>query len=55
LLGKQIKSAEVIAYPELGPEAIRKIEVENFPVTVINDAYGNDLYQQGREQYEIKD
>jgi len=55
LLGKQIKSAEVIAYPELGPEAIRKLEVENFPVTVINDAYGNDLYQQGREQYEVKD
>ena len=54
LLGKQIKSAEVIAYPELGPEAIRKIEVENFPVTVINDSYGNDLYQLGREQYEVK-
>jgi fumarate hydratase subunit beta len=55
LLGKRIKSAEVIAYPELGPEAIRRLEVENFPVTVINDTYGNDLYQMGREQYEIKD
>jgi len=55
LLGKRIKSAEVIAYPELGPEAVRKLEVENFPVTVINDTYGNDLYQMGREQYEIKD
>ena len=54
LLGKKIKSAEIIAYPELGPEAIRKIEVENFPVTVINDTKGNDLYQQGREQYEVK-
>jgi len=54
LLGKQIKSAEVIAYPELGPEAIRKLEVEEFPVTVINDTYGNDLYQMGREQYEVK-
>ncbi len=54
LLGKLIKSSKVIAYPELGPEAIREIEVENFPVTVINDAYGNDLYQQGREQYEVK-
>ncbi len=54
LLGKKIKSSEIIAYPELGPEAIRKIEVENFPVTVINDTYGADLYQQGREQYEIK-
>ena len=55
LLGKQIKSAEVIAYPELGPEAVRKLEVEDFPVTVINDTYGNDLYQMGREQYEVKD
>ena len=54
LLGKKIKSSEVIAYPELGPEAIRKLEVENFPVTVINDTYGNDLYQQGRETYEVK-
>ncbi len=54
LLGKQIKSAEVIAYPELGPEAIRKLEVENFPVTVINDTYGADLYQMGREKYEVK-
>jgi fumarate hydratase subunit beta len=54
LLGKKIKNSEVIAYPELGPEAIRRIEVENFPVTVINDTYGADLYQQGREQYEVK-
>jgi fumarate hydratase subunit beta len=54
LLGKQIKSAEVIAYPELGPEAVRKLEVVDFPVTVINDTYGNDLYQMGREQYEVK-
>jgi len=55
LLGKRIKSAEVIAYPELGPEAVRRLEVENFPVTVVNDAHGNDLYQQGREQFEVKD
>lgn len=54
LLGKLITSAEVIAYPELGPEAVRKITVENFPVTVINDTKGNDLYQMGREQYEVK-
>jgi len=55
LLGKQITSAEVIAYPELGPEAIRKITVKEFPVTVINDTKGNDLYQMGRAQYEVKD
>jgi len=54
LLGKRIKSAEVIAYPELGPEAVRRIEVEDFPVTVVNDTHGNDLYQQGREQFEVK-
>ncbi len=54
LLGKQIRSAEVIAYPELGPEAVRKITVEDFPVTVVNDTKGNDLYQMGREQYEVK-
>jgi len=55
LLGKLIKSAEVIAYPELGPEAIRKLEVENFPVTVVNDMYGCDLYEEGRKQYEVKE
>jgi fumarate hydratase subunit beta len=54
LIGKQIKAAEVIAYPELGPEAIRKLEVDEFPVTVINDSHGADLYQMGREQYEVK-
>jgi len=54
LLGKKIRSAEVIAYPELGPEAVRKITVEDFPVTVVNDTKGNDIYQMGREQYEVK-
>lgn len=45
LLSKCIKSAEVIAYEDLGTEAIRKLEVENFPVIVVADQYGNDLYQ----------
>ena len=54
LLGKKITAAEVIAYPELGPEAVRKITVKDFPVTVINDTHGNDLYQMGREKYEVK-
>lgn len=53
LLARQIKSAEVIAYPELGPEAIRKLEVVDFPLTVINDTYGADLYKIGRAQYEV--
>jgi fumarate hydratase subunit beta len=54
LLARQIKSSEVVAYPELGPEAIRKLEVVDFPLTVINDTFGADLYEIGRAQYEIK-
>ena len=55
LIAKAIKSAKVIAYEELGPEAIRELEVEEFPVTVINDTHGNDLYEMGRAKYEVKD
>jgi len=51
LLAKTIKEAEVVAYPELGPEAICRLVVENFPATVINDAHGHDLYEIGRHQY----
>jgi fumarate hydratase subunit beta len=51
LLAKTIKKAEVVAYPELGPEAIYRLEVEDFPAIVINDCYGNDLYQDGVKQY----
>ncbi len=51
LLSQAIKRVEIVAYEELGPEAIRLMEVEDFPVTVINDAHGNDLYEQGRLQY----
>jgi fumarate hydratase subunit beta len=53
LISQSIKKAEVIAYEELGTEAVRKLEVENFPVTVINDIYGGDLYQQGKAKYKI--
>lgn len=51
LTAKCIKASEVIAYPELGPEAICKLTVENMPVTVINDIYGGDLYEEGVKQY----
>ena len=51
LLAKRIKSAEIVAYPDLGPEAIRKLVVEDFPVIVINDPKGNDLYQVGIQKY----
>lgn len=53
LIAKGIKKAEVVAYEELGAEAIRKLEVENFPVTVINDIYGQDLYEDGKAKYRI--
>ena len=55
LIAKCIKEAEVIAYEDLGPEAIRKLVVENFPVVVVNDIYGNDLYKLGRKKFEIKE
>jgi len=54
LISKSIKKAEVIAYEDLGAEAIRRLEVENFPVTVINDIHGGDLYEQGKAKYQIK-
>lgn len=52
LISKSIKKAEVIAYEDLGAEAIRRLEVENFPATVINDIYGGDLYEEGRARYQ---
>lgn len=51
LIARSIKKSDIIAYEDLGPEAIRKMEVENFPVIVINDIYGNDLYDQGVKEY----
>ena len=51
LLSKAIKSSEVIAYDDLGTEAIRKLEVENFPVIVVVDKEGNNLYETGRMNY----
>ena len=51
LLSKSIKKSEVIAYDDLGTEAIRRLEVENFPVIVVIDARGNDLYETAAAQY----
>jgi len=53
LLSEAIKEADVIAFPDLGAEAIYKLRVENFPVTVIIDNKGNDLYKLGKEKYKI--
>ena len=51
LASRSIKKAEVVAYEELGAEALRRLEVEDFPVTVVNDAYGGDLYEEGKARY----
>ena len=51
LLSKCVKAAELVAYEDLGPEAIRKLTVEDFPAVVVNDAHGNDLYEQGVKEY----
>ncbi len=53
LISKTIKKSEVIAYEELGAEAIRRLEVEDFPATVVNDIYGGDLYQEGKARYRV--
>ena len=51
LLSKCIKKAEIVAYEDLGAEAIRRLEVEDFPVVVIIDSEGNNLYETGRQEY----
>lgn len=54
LASKAIKKAQVVAYPDLGAEAVLRLEVEDFPVTVINDIYGGDLYEEGKARYRVK-
>ncbi|HHV35930.1 MAG TPA: TRZ/ATZ family protein [Syntrophomonadaceae bacterium] len=51
LIGRCIKEMQVVAYPDLGPEAVFRIIVEDFPVTVAIDSRGNDLYKSGPAQY----
>lgn len=53
LLARQIQSAEIIAYPDLGTEAIRRLVVQEFPVIVVNDCHGGDAYSAGRRQFQI--
>ena len=52
LLAKTIKQVEVIAYEDLGAEAILRLNVENFPAIVANDIYGEDLFEQGKAEYQ---
>ncbi len=51
LLSKKIKKSTIIAYDDLGTEAIRKLEIENFPVIVVIDSKGRDLYESAIENY----
>ena len=51
LISKTIKKAEIIAYEDLGSEAVRKLEISNFPAIVINDIYGADYYETGKKPY----
>lgn len=51
LLADRVVEAEVVAYEDLGAEAIRRLVVEEFPVVVVNDLYGGDLYREGRERW----
>ena len=53
LTSKSIIKSDVIAYEELGPEAVLRLEVKNFPAVVINDSHGGDLYQEGKAKYRI--
>ena len=49
-----VTAARVVAYEDLGPEAIREMDVVDFPVIVVNDIYGGDIYEEGRRQFERK-
>ncbi|WP_446423749.1 Fe-S-containing hydro-lyase [Mailhella sp.] len=51
LIARSIKQYTVLAWPELGPEAFAAMEVENFPLVVVADCKGGDLYEEGRRQY----
>jgi fumarate hydratase subunit beta len=54
LLAKTVKKAEVVAYPELGAEAVMRLEVEDFPVIVANDMHGHDLFTEQIAKYRRK-
>jgi len=51
LLSKSVVSSRAIAYEDLGPEAVVRLEVKDMPLFVINDIYGNDLYEEGKRHY----
>lgn len=55
LIASAIKSSEVIAYEELGPEAVRRLEIEDMPVYVVIDSQGNDMYKSERAKYAVEE
>ena len=55
VLSQFVKKLEIVAYEDLGTEAIRRLEVEAFPAIVLNDCHGGDLYQDGQKQFAQED
>jgi fumarate hydratase subunit beta len=53
LIAKRITKCEIMAYEDIGAEALMKLTVEDFPAVVVNDCYGNDLYEEGMKKYRI--
>lgn len=53
LISKRVKSSKVLAFEELGAEALRELEVEDFDVIVVNDSSGRDLYEEGKKKYSL--
>jgi fumarate hydratase subunit beta len=51
LISQTIKKSDLVAYPDLGAEAVLRLEVEDFPAIVVNDIYGGDAYEDGKEKY----
>ncbi|WP_423364539.1 Fe-S-containing hydro-lyase [Mycoplasma sp. P36-A1] len=51
LMGKRVVESEIIAYDDLGAEAVRRLVVEDLPIIVVNDIHGNDLYISGQAEY----
>ena len=51
LLGERVREARVVAFPDLGAEAINRLVVDRFPVTLVNDVLGGDLYEEGQARY----
>jgi len=53
LISRAVRESITVAYEDLGPEAVRRLKVERFPVIVVNDILGNDYYEEGHKQYQI--